>query len=85
MFHDQSEGNPFARPLNRLLAILVCVLVLAICFSGCANSQLFANRIQCSVDGNSASLVSMYAGFGIATQLSEADARAICKREGVKL
>lgn len=82
MYHDD---NPLERPVNRLIAVLVAIFILAICFSGCANSQLFANRIQCSVDGSSASLVSMYAGFGIATQLSEADARAICKREGAKL
>lgn len=85
MFHDHSDGNPFARPVNRLLALLVVVFLLLVCFTGCASNGLFENRVHCTMDGNRAVVVSKWGGFGIASELTNDDARAICKGEGVKL
>lgn len=72
------------KPINQLVAVIVATLILALLFSGCA-STLFENRVTCTIDGRRAKIVSQWGGFGIASELTEADALAICKGQGVKL
>jgi len=56
---------------------------IALCFSlsGCASGKLFENRLMCTTDGTGAVVVSRWAGFGIASNLSDDDVRAVCKRQ----
>ena len=70
--------------VNRLLAVIIAVFVLAVLFSGCA-SGTFENRVVCTTDGKRAQIVSRWGAFGIASDLHEVDALAICKGQGVKL
>jgi len=68
----------------RLVSVVVCMLILALLFSGCADSKLFENRLMCSTDGTGAVVVSRWGGFGFASNLSDADVRAVCQRQALK-
>ena len=68
----------------RLVSVIVCMIVLVILFSGCADSKLFENRLMCTTDGSGAVVVSRWAGFGFASNLSDADVIAVCNRQAVK-
>lgn len=66
--------------LRRLIAVLFTFALLAIfaLLSGCASSDLFANRMLCTLDNSRAVLVSQWGGFGLSSHLSDADSRLIC-------
>lgn len=68
----------------RLVSVIVCMIVLVILFSGCADSKLFENRLMCATDGSGAVVVSRWGGFGFASNLSDADVRAVCSRQALK-
>jgi len=72
------------KPINQLVAVIVATLILALLFSGCS-SGMFENRVTCTIDGKRAQIVSKWGALGIASELTEADALAICKGQGVKL
>lgn len=77
--------DPLYRQLWRVITVAVVIMVFLVLFTGCATQGLFENRIHCTLDGQKAAIVSRWAGFGIASDLTGADARAVCKSEGVKL
>lgn len=59
----------------RIVALIALCLILAACGS------MTENRIQCSMDGRSASIISQWGAFGIATKIADLDAARICARE----
>jgi len=69
--------------LTHKLSFYLAFALLAACFllSGCASGKLFENRLMCTTDGTGAVVVSRWAGFGIASNLSDDDVRAVCKRQ----
>lgn len=56
-------------------------IVIAALLSGCATDPgAFDNRVSCSEDHKKAYVVSMWRWFGIASEVSAADAEVICKQ-----
>ena len=84
MARNQMNNPEFDSYPQRLLAVVVVIIVMAVLFSGCADSKLFENRLMCTTDGSGAVVVSRWAGFGFASNLSDADVIAVCNRQAVK-
>lgn len=65
------KHNDFLHSL--ILALLFGLLAMAL--AGCT---VFDNRIACTMGGDEAFFVSKYAGFGIASNISEKDVPHLC-------
>lgn len=60
-------------PMKTTLILAACLL------AGCSTTELLANRITCTIDGQQAHVVSLYGPLGIASKVDAADVAIICK------
>lgn len=54
------------------------LLLTALLLHGCA-TQYFENRVLCTLDSQSARIISQWGAFGLSVHLVDADARYICR------
>jgi hypothetical protein len=62
--------------MPRNLLAIAALLVL----SGCATTDLFVNRLSCSLDEKQGYINSMYGRIGITSEVDPRDAKIMCKK-----